>query len=148
MRHGTARVLFGGGDDISLGLRFQNDSGVQLGSIGRISVMQGNDIVYEANFNNRNRQDVILPDSARRWEVPLNRTEGLGRYTVTALFTYGSKNQSIEVTKVFWVIPMWAIIGAIGAIIIVITGVVALTVYVRKRRHTRRPRARTGLRVR
>lgn len=147
-RHGTARVFFGGGDDISLGLRFQNDSGVQLGPIGRISVMQGNDIVYEANFNNRNRQDVILPDSARRWEVPLNRIEGFGRYTVTALFTYGSKNQSIEVTKVFWVIPMWAIIGAIGAIIIVIIGVIVLIVYVRKRRHARRPRARTGLRVR
>lgn len=80
--------------------------------------------------------------------VPLNRIEGFGRYTVTALFTYGSKNRSIEVTKVFWVIPMWAIIGAIGAIIIVITGMVALTVYVRKRRHARRPRARTGLRVR
>ena len=80
--------------------------------------------------------------------MPLNRTEGFGRYTVTALFTCESKNQSIEVTKVFWVIPMRAIIGAIGAIIIVIIGVIALIVYVRKRRHARRPRARTGLRVR
>ena len=78
MRHGTARVLFGGGDDISLGLRFQNDSGVRLGPIGRISVMQGNDIVYEANFNNRNRQDVILPDSARRWGCRSTELKALG----------------------------------------------------------------------
>lgn len=147
-RGGTARTFFRSGEDMALALRFQNDGGVQLGPIGRISITQGNNIVYETNFNNRNRQDMILPDSARRWDVPLGQIEGFGRYTVTALFTYGSKNQSIEVTKTFWIIPTWVMI-AVGVIfLVIITGIVMIIHVIRRRHRAKRPRARTGLRVR
>lgn len=147
-RGGSASTFFRSGEDMTLTLRFQNDGGVQLGPIGRISVTQGDDIVYETNFNNRNRQDMILPDSARRWGVPLGQIEGFGRYTVTALFTYGSKNQSIEVTKTFWIIPTWVMISVGVIFIIAVAGIVMIVHFIRKRRRAKRPRARTGLRVR
>ncbi len=136
-RDGVPRTFFASGENITLALRLQNDGGVQLGPIGRISVTQGKDIVYETNFNNRNRQDMILPDSARRWEVPLSQIEGIGKYTITAVFTYGSKNQSIGITKTFWIIPTWVIITAASAVIgLVIIGVACLR-YIRRRRYTR-----------
>ncbi len=147
-RGGMAGTVFGGGEDITLAVRVYNDSGVQLGPIGRVSVTKGSAIIYETNFNNRNRPDVILPDSARRWEVPLDQIEDFGRYTVTMLLTYGTKNQSIEVTKVFWILPMWSIILGAALLIVLCVGIAVMVYFLRKRRRARRSHARTGLRVR
>ena len=135
----TTKAFFTDGSNISVLVRFKNDGGVQLGPMGRISVTKGNDIVYEADFNSTARRDMVLPDSARRWDVPLNDISGFGRYTVTATFTYGSTNQSIEVTKVFWVIPVWVIIASIVAFLVIVAGIILLIARIRSGPKMRRP---------
>ena len=74
---------------------------------------------------------MVLPDSARRWEIPLDKVGEFGNYTVTATFTYGQKNQTIEVTKSFWVIPMSVIIAAIVGVIVLIALIVGIWLFLR-----------------
>ena len=100
----------------------------------------GDKVVYEVNFNEKTPRDVILPDGARKWDIPLDKIESFGHYTVSATFTYGSKNQSIDVERSFWVIPTTYIIGAIVALVLLL-GLIAWLVYYlkgRKRRLARR----------
>ena len=95
-------------------------------------------IVSSVDFNEKNPRDVILPDSERRWDVPLDGIEAFGHYDIIATFTYGTKNQTIEVTKSFWVIPVWVIITAIASVvgILLVTAlVIFLVIRSRKRRY-------------
>lgn len=130
--------------DLKLSFRFENVGNIQLGPFGKVSVKQGDKVVYDYDFNNKNPRDVILPDGARRWEVPLENIGEFGHYTVNATFTYGSKNQSIDVEKSFWVIPTAYIIGAIAAVVLLIGLIVFLIFFLRgrKRRKARRSAGR------
>lgn len=130
--------------DLKLSFRFENVGNIQLGPFGKVSVKQGDKVVYDYDFNNKNPRDVILPDGARRWEVPLENIGEFGHYTVNATFTYGSKNQSIDIEKSFWVIPTAYIIGAIAAVVLLIGLIVFLIFFLRgrKRRKARRSAGR------
>ena len=113
---GKNGASFGDSHDIAASIRFANKGNVQLAPFGKIAVMQGKTIIYETSFNTSEPHDVILPDSARKWTVPLNKIGSFGYYTVKATFTYGSKNQTIDVEKSFWVIPSTLIIAVIAGI--------------------------------
>ena len=117
--------------DLQASFRFENKGGAQVGPFGKVSVKQGDKVVYEADFNNKTPRDMILPDSARRWDIPLKNIGDFGNYTVTAMFTYGSKNQTIEATKSFWVIPSYIIIAAIIGVLVVIALVVGIWWFLR-----------------
>lgn len=126
-------------NDLKVSFRFENKGNVQIGPFGKVSVKQGDKVVYEADFNNKNPRDVILPDGARRWEIPLENIGTFGHYTVSATFTYGTKNQSIDVTRSFWVIPTAVIIGAVVALILLVGLIIWLVFFLkgRKNRHSR-----------
>lgn len=109
-------------NDITAHVRFKNDGDVQLGPIGKISVKKGDKVVYEADFNNKDRRDMILPESARRWTIPVDKVSEMGQYTVSATFTYGSKNETMTIERSFWIIPVGVAIGAavLGLLIIAV----------------------------
>jgi hypothetical protein len=115
-------------------IRFENKGNLQEGPFGVIDVKNGSKIVYEDQFNTTEPRDVILPDGARRWDVPLKNVGTFGYYSVTATLAYGATNQTIEVTKSFWIIPTYVIIGAIVAAIILIAVIILIIVLVRRRR--------------
>lgn len=123
-------------NDLKAYFRFQNMGNVQLGPFGKISVSQGDKVVYETDFNIENPRELVLPDSARRWEVPLKDIGEFGHYTVSATFTYGSKNQTIEVSQSFWVIPQYMIIIAIIIAVFLVAGI-AIGIYLLVRRNKR-----------
>lgn len=130
-------------NDLKAFIRFQNQGNLQLGPFGKISVTQGDKVVYQADFNTENPRDLVLPDSARRWEIPLKEIGEFGHYTVNATFTYGSKNQTIEVKQSFWVIPQYMIIIAIVLVVLLLAGI-ALTIYLIIRRRKQGRRASRG----
>lgn len=140
LQGGKAATDFRTPNDLKLTFRFENTGNIQLGPFGKISVKQGDKVVYEYDFNIENPRDVILPDGARRWDVPLEKIGEFGHYTVNATFTYGSKNQSIDIEKSFWVIPTAYIIGAIVAVVVLIGVIIWLIFFLRgrKRRRARR----------
>ncbi len=131
-------------NDLKVAFRFENKGNVQIGPFGKVSVRQGDEVLYEADFNNKDPRDVILPDGARRWEIPLENIGTFGRYTINATFTYGTKNQSIDVERTFWVIPTAVIIAAIVILILLIGGIVWLVFFLRGRRRRNARRHSTG----
>lgn len=139
IRHnGHAGTYFNDAKNIEVSARFSNGGDIQLGPFGKITVMKGDKVVYEADFNNKSPRDVVLPDSARRWNIPLNDIGSFGEYKVLATFTYGVNNQTVEATKSFWIIPTWMIIAAIAAVVLIIGTIVLIVLLARRNRHRRR----------
>jgi len=122
--------------NIKASVRFENKGNVQLAPFGKLSIKQGNTILYETDFNITEPHDVVLPDSARKWTIPLDKIGAFGHYTVSATFTYGSTNQTIDVVKSFWVIPTSLIIGAIAGVagLIILASAIWLALRAYKRR--------------
>jgi len=143
-QNGKSNALFTTSDGIGTTFRFENKGSVQLGPVGKISVQKGGKVIYSTDFNNQTPKDVILPDSARRWNVPFKNIDGFGKYTVTATLTYGSKNQTVDVTRTFWVIPVPYMIGAGVALLILIALVIFIIWFIRHKRQRRAPRSRSG----
>jgi hypothetical protein len=143
-QNGKSNALFTTSDGIGTTFRFENKGSVQLGPFGKITVQKGSKVIYDDDFNTQDPHDVILPDSARRWNVPLKNIDGFGKYTVTATLTYGSKNQTVDVTRTFWVIPVPYIIGAGIALLVLIALVIFIIWFIRHKRQRRAPRSRSG----
>jgi len=101
-------------------IRFENKGNVQQAPVGQINVKKGSKVVYTADFNQTDPKANVLPDSARRWTVPLKKLGKFGKYTVSATFTYGSKNESIDVTKTVWIVPTTYIYAGIIAIVVLV----------------------------
>jgi len=137
-QNGTNGTSFRTPDNLQASFAFENQGNLQIGPFGTLSVKKGDKVVFKSDFNTGDPRDVILPDSTRRWEIPFKDIEAFGHYDVVATFTYGTKNQTIEVTKSFWVIPQWVIFAAIGAVVgllLIIALVVFLVIRSRKRRY-------------
>lgn len=130
-------------DDLNLSVRFENKGNVQAGPFGKISLLRGDEVVYERDFNPQDPRDMILPNSARQWDVPLADADGFGKYTLAATFTYGESNQTIEVTDSFWVIP-WAIIIAAAVGVLLVIGIIVLVILAIRRKTRRRESAARG----
>ena len=109
-----------------------------------MSVKKGDTVVYSTDFNDNDPREMVLPDSARRWDIPLKNIEGFGHYTVYGTFTYGAKNQTIEVTKSFWVIPMFVIIAAIVAFVLLIVLAIVIILLIRRRKSRVKLHGRPG----
>jgi len=145
-QNGVNGDVFRGSDDLQVAVRFQNTGNVQIGPFGKVSVLKGNDLIYEADFNNKTPRDVILPDGARAWDIPLEDLGDFGYYSVTATFTYGENNQTIEITKTFWIIPWSLVIGVLGGILLLAAIGVAVWFFLKnyKRRILRSNRQNPG----
>jgi hypothetical protein len=128
--------FFSSANDIETSFRFESQSNIQLAPFGKISVKQGDKVVYDYDFNNTDPKDMILPDSARRWDVPLKNIESFGHYTVYATFTYGKTNQTIETSTSFWVIPWIVIAVAVGAVLLLVGIILAIVLAARRRRRS------------
>jgi hypothetical protein len=145
LQGGKSSTDFRTPNDLKVFFRFENKGNIQLGPFGKISVTQGNEIIYDYDFNISTPREVILPDGARKWEIPLNDIGDFGYYTVHATFTYGSSNKTIEVERSFWIIPTAYIITAIVAVLVIVGGIVFLIFWLKGRRK-RAIRRRAGRR--
>ncbi len=139
---GISGTFFQTPDNLQITARFQNSGNLQAGPFGKISVKNGDKVVYSTDFNSNNPRDMILPDGARRWNIPVDKVGTFGKYTVLATFTYGKKNQTIEVERTFWVVPQMLIIAAIIGLLVLIALIVGFILFLRsyKKRVLRKSR--------
>lgn len=143
-QNGNTKTYFMSPDNLQASFRFTSESGIQLAPFGKVSVKSGDKVVYEADFNEKTPRDMILPDSARRWDVPLKNIGDFGKYEVFATFTYGTKNQTIEMSKSFWVIPqLYLILALVGLVVLLIVIGLVVWLIVRKTKN-RKPGTSTG----
>ncbi len=144
---GKTGSFFQSSNDLQATVRFVSKSNIQLGPIGKLSVKEGDKVVYETDFNNKDQRDMILPDSARRWDIPLKNIGSFGNYTVSATFSYGAKNETVEVTKSFWVVPLIVIIVAAGAVLVLILLILGIFLFLRSyKKRVLRGQGRGGFR--
>jgi hypothetical protein len=143
-QYGSTGTNFRNAKDLSLYMRFENEGNVQEAPFGQIYVEKGKKLIYTYNFNQSTQKEEILPDSARRWTVPLSGFGTFGKYSVGANLTYGENNQkTLDITKTVWIIPTTFIIAAIVGVVILIVIIVSIWLFLRsykKRilRHSRR----------
>ncbi len=128
---GKNGTFFNTPDKLNLTLRLENKGSAQVGPFGKIVVKNGDKVVYSADFNNKEPRDMVLPDSARRWDIPLKDVGTFGHYSVTATLAYGQKNQTIEVTKSFWVVPLIMIVAAVVGLLVLIAVIVGIWLFLR-----------------
>ena len=122
---GSSASNFRNPNDLSLFVRFENKGNLQEVPFGQMYVQKGKKILYTYNFNQAKPQSEILPDSFRRWNIPLKGMGKFGKYTVGAIITYGTKGQSIDISKTIWIIPTAYILVtllAVGVLVVLIGG--------------------------
>jgi len=130
-QNGKNGSLFTTPDNLQISARFENKGNVQVAPFGKITVKSGDKVVYEADFNNQDPRDMVLPDSARRWNIPLKDIGTFGHYTVTATFSYGKSNQSVDATTSFWVIPTGVIFIAVVGLLVLVALIVGIWLFLR-----------------
>ncbi len=142
-QNGSTATNFRTPNNLSLVLRFENKGNIQEGPFGQVNIQKGKKVVYTYNFNQDTPRSVVLPDSARRWEVPLKGLGKFGKYTVSGTFGYGN-GTTVNVQKTVWIIPTVYILAALGAIVLIAAVILAfwlvLRSYKRKILHSSRTR--------
>lgn len=131
---GRPSAFFMTTDDIKIRTRFQNDSNIHLSPLGKVTISKGKEVVFDQDMNNKEQKDYILPGSARKWDFSVDGLNGFGKYEVNAIFTYGSSNKTIEVSKTFWVIPLAMIIAGIAVVVLIVAVVIGLVLRSRHRK--------------
>lgn len=119
-REGT-RTGFFESQPVNFVARINNTGNVHEQPVGQIVVKDifGN-VVTNVNMNLDRRN--VLPSSIRKFEAPMDKANIgdrflFGYYTAKLTMTYGSKDQTVDTTVGFWVIPWRLILTVIGVII-------------------------------
>jgi hypothetical protein len=131
-------------DNLALLVRFQNKGNLQEAPFGQVAIQKGKKIVYTYDFNQTQPRNEVLPDSSRRWTVPLKGLGKFGKYTVSGTFGYGTKGQTINIEKTVWIIPTTYIMAGVGAVVLLLAIGVGSFLFLRsyKRRILRSSRRR------
>ena len=117
---GGSATSFRNPNNLSLFVRFENKGNLQESPFGQMYVQKGKKVLYTYDFNQADPQQEILPDSFRRWSVPIKGMGKFGKYTVGATFTYGTKGETIDITKTIWIIPTTYIFGGIITLVVLV----------------------------
>lgn len=113
--------LFFNNKNINAVVRFQNTGNIQLQPFGKILLRSSSGkILYQANVNNTNPPGNVLPDSIRKFPVPLKNVGTFGKYKIEGNFGYGSNGQLLSASNTFYVIPVTYIYLAIGLIVLIL----------------------------
>jgi hypothetical protein len=115
-------------EKVSVVLRLQNRGNIHVTPFGQVSVTKDGEEVFSKNINDTKPKGSVLPDSARRFEVPIKNLGTFGKYKFMAIVGYGSGGDTLEVEQEVWIIPSSYIVGALiaGLVLIVLIVVVVL----------------------
>lgn len=136
-RGGTStRSIFFSNKSLQAIVRFQNNGDVQEEPFGKIQLKKGDATLASYEVNNTDQRGNILPESIRRFTVPLDKVGSFGKFTVEGNFGYGSSGQLISASSSFYVIPVSVIFLIVVLILLVIAAIVGLPRAIR--RHDKR----------
>jgi len=130
-QNGSTATNFRTPNNLSLLVRFENRGNLQEAPFGQVYVQKGKKLLYTYNFNDQQPRGEILPDSFRRWYVPIKGMGKFGEYTVGADFTYGTKDETIDITKTIWIIPTTYIIAAVVTILVLAALVIGVWTFLK-----------------
>lgn len=108
--------------DIDAVVRFQNQGNIQEQPFGKVVLKNRSGKVLGAyEVNNFNPPGNVLPDSTRKFTIPLKDKVGsFGQFKLEGNFGYGSNGQLLSATTTFYVIPLWLIIAFIAVVALLV----------------------------
>jgi hypothetical protein len=86
--------------------------------------------MYE--LNNVTPAANVLPDSIRKFSIPLKNVGGFGKYRVEGNFGYGSTGQLLSAGTTFYVVPKAILIGFVLLVLLLLFIVFALPKLIRR----------------
>ncbi|MDB5185108.1 MAG: hypothetical protein JWN38_916 [Candidatus Saccharibacteria bacterium] len=101
-------------------VRFQNSGDIQEQPFGKITLKnRSGKTLATYEINNTDPRGNVLPDSIRKFTVPLDKVGSFGIYKLEGNFGYGSNGQLLTASTTFYVIPTAAILGFIALVLVV-----------------------------
>ena len=107
---GTPSSFFTNSSNLTVTTRFQNEGNLQEEPFGKILLKHSGKILATYELNNVQPPGSVLPDSIRRFDMPLTHVNSIGSYTLEGNFGYGSSGQLLSASTTFYIIPLWLII--------------------------------------
>jgi hypothetical protein len=120
----AASSFYTNGDSLFGVVRFENKGNVQEQPFGKILLKKGGTVLQTSEINNTDPKGNVLPDSIRRFSVPLEKVGGFGKYTIEGNFGYGADGKLLTATSTFYVIPVPLIAGVAVAVALLVAAVV------------------------
>jgi hypothetical protein len=112
-------------------IRFSNTGNIQLEPFGKLSLKKGGKVLQQVEINNTTPPGNVLPDSIRRFNVPLDKVGSFGKYTLEGDFGYGSSGQLLTATTSFYVVPVALIVIGILLILLILAAIFGLPKLIR-----------------
>ena len=106
-------------------IRFKNSGNVQVEPFGKVTLKRFGKVVNSYEINNEETKSSVLPDSIRRFDMPLTKVSAFGKYTLEGNFGYGETGQLLTAQTTFYVIPLFFIIlGVVLVVGVIVLGIV------------------------
>ena len=119
--NGSPSTYFTSNKNINAVIRFQNEGNIQVAPFGKILLKsRSGKIIATFNVNNVTPPGNVLPNSIRRFSIPVSHLSSFGIYTLEANFGYGTTGQPLSASTVFYVIPLTVIIGFLIFIVLIL----------------------------
>jgi hypothetical protein len=117
--NGTASSFFTSNKHINATVRFQNEGNIQEAPFGKILLKsRSGKVLADYEINNTSPPGNILPDSIRRFSIPLNKVGSFGEFKLEGNFGYGVNGQLLSASTTFYVIPLWLIVAFIVVVLL------------------------------
>jgi hypothetical protein len=101
-------------------VRFKNSGNVQEQPFGKVTLKKGSKVISSTEINDFFPRGNVLPDSIRKFTVPLKKVGSFGKYTIVGSFGYGQKSQLVTAETSFYVIPLAMIILIVVIILLIL----------------------------
>lgn len=123
--HERSGVVFTSSKNLNAVVRFDNKGNVQEEPFGKIQLQnRSGKVLATYEINEAQPPSNVLPNSIRKFAVPLTKVGSFGKYTLVGNFGYGSQGQLLTAKTSFYVIPLWLILGVIVLIALIILGII------------------------
>lgn len=107
-------------------VRFQNEGNVQEEPFGTIILKKGNKVLGTYQVNNTTPRGNVLPDSIRKFSIPLTHLGSFGKYTLEGNFGYGTTGQLLTASTTFYIVPGVVIATAIIVVLLILFAIFGL----------------------
>lgn len=100
-------------------VRFQNQGNIQEEPFGKILLKnRSNKVLATYEINNTDPPGSVLPDSIRKFPIPVKGIGKYGKYKLEGNFGYGASGQLISGSTTFYVIPTSLVIAFIAFVLV------------------------------
>ncbi len=115
-------TVFTSSKGIDVVVRFQNEGNIQEQPFGKVLLKdRSGKVIASYEVNNVDPPGNVLPDSIRKFTVPLgNKVGSFGQFKLEGNFGYGTSGQLLSASTTFYVIPLSLIFGFIAVVLFIV----------------------------